>query len=177
MHQSSRVAVRTDALSIDDMPQLLVGAGTVVPTLHGTKRYINFDNAASTPTFQPIKEGVNDFLQWYSNVHRGTGFKSQLSSWAYEESRDIVAEFVNADLTKHVVLFTKNTTEAINKLSHRIALSAGDVVRRRSATSLTVAPPAAKPVEVFTKSAPPFSASRHPSTFSLSLSRAVSGSP
>lgn len=128
MHQSSRVAVRTGALSIDDVPQLLVGAGTVVPTLHGTKRYINFDNAASTPTFRPIMESVNDFLQWYSNVHRGTGFKSQLSSWAYEESRDIVAGFVNADLTKHVVLFTKNTTEAINKLSHRIGLSAGDVV-------------------------------------------------
>ena len=79
---------------LNELPKLLVGYDTVVPTLHGPQTYINFDNAASTPTFQPIVESVQSFLRWYSNVHRGTGFKSQLSSWAFERSRDIVAEFV-----------------------------------------------------------------------------------
>ncbi|MCM2271801.1 MAG: aminotransferase class V-fold PLP-dependent enzyme [candidate division Zixibacteria bacterium] len=115
-------------LDIHDLPSLLIGADTVVPTLHGPKRYINFDNAASTPTFQPIADAVTSFLKWYSNVHRGTGFKSQLSSWMYERSRDLVAEFIGVDLNTHVVIFTKNTTEAINKLANRFPLEYDDVV-------------------------------------------------
>lgn len=116
------------SISIDKLPELLVGYDTVVPTLNGPKRYINFDNAASTPTFSNIADSVVSFLRWYSNVHRGTGFKSQLASWAFEQSRDIVADFVGADLSKQVVIFTKNTTEAINKLAHRLQFSPGDVV-------------------------------------------------
>lgn len=115
-------------LSIGELPQLLVGANTDVPTLTGLKKYINFDNAASTPTFQPIADSVMSFLKWYSNVHRGTGYKSQLSSWAFEQARDLVAEFVHADLDKHVVIFTKNSTEAINKLSHRLPIEKGDII-------------------------------------------------
>lgn len=115
-------------LTLKDLPHLLVGYDTIVPTLDDQKVYINFDNAASTPTFKPIADAVCDFLKWYSNVHRGTGFKSQLSSWAYEQSRDLTAEFVGADLNKHVVLFTKNTTEAINKLAHKFPFEEGDIV-------------------------------------------------
>ena len=64
----------------------------------------------------------------YSSVHRGTGFKSQLASWAFESSREMVADFVKADLQKQVVMFTKNSTEAINKLSYRLPLTKNDVV-------------------------------------------------
>ena len=128
MSTTTKLAVAKKDFSIDDLPKLLVGSDTVIPTLHGPQTYINFDNAASTPTFQPILDAVNDFLKWYSNVHRGTGFKSQLSSWAFEEARDIVADFVKADLDRHVVLFTKNSTESINKLSHRLNFEPGDVV-------------------------------------------------
>lgn len=116
------------SLSIDDLPQMLVGANTMVPIIGGSKRYINFDNAASTPTFQPIADAVMSFLKWYSNVHRGTGYKSQLSSWAFEQARDRVTEFVHADLTKQVVIFTKNSTEAINKLSHRLPIEKGGII-------------------------------------------------
>lgn len=115
-------------ISLEDLPSLLLGAGTEVPTLHGPKTYINFDNAASTPTFSHIAESVTSFLRWYSNVHRGTGFKSQLSSWAFEQSRDIVTEFVGADLDKQVVIFTKNSTEALNKLANRLPFEENDVV-------------------------------------------------
>lgn len=116
------------SVSIHSLPSLLVGADTTVPTVHGPKRYINFDNAASTPTFRPIADGVTSFLQWYSNVHRGTGFKSQLSSWAFEESRDLVARFVGADLDSQIVLFTKNCTEAINKLANRLKFEPNDII-------------------------------------------------
>ena len=115
-------------LSIGDLPRLLVGADTTVPTLHGPMTYINFDNAASTPTFSHIASEVTSFLRWYSNVHRGTGFKSLLSSWAFEPSRDVGADFVGADLKKQVVIFTKNSTEAINKLANRFPFRKNDVI-------------------------------------------------
>ena len=51
---------------------------------------------------------------------------------------------------------------------------AGPTVRRMRATSSTVAPPRLKPVEVLTKSAPAGTANWQASTFSSSVSRAVS---
>jgi cysteine desulfurase/selenocysteine lyase len=121
-------AIVDSKITIESLPHLLIGADTNVPTLHGPKRYINFDNAASTPTFAPIADAVSGFLRWYSNVHRGTGFKSQLSSWIFEQSRDMAADFVGADLKTQVVIFTKNSTEAINKLSNRLGLTKSDIV-------------------------------------------------
>ncbi|HWR84347.1 MAG TPA: aminotransferase class V-fold PLP-dependent enzyme [Candidatus Deferrimicrobium sp.] len=122
------IQTKENGLSLADLPRLVIGADTVVPTLHGLQRYVNFDNAASTPTFQPIADAVMAFLRWYSNVHRGTGFKSQLSSWAFERSRDLVAEFIGADLSRQVVIFTKNSTEAINKLANRLPLKKDDII-------------------------------------------------
>jgi cysteine desulfurase / selenocysteine lyase len=96
----------------------LVGFDIEVPLLFGgTRRYVSLDNAASTPTFECILERVDEFLRFYANVHRGEGFRSRLSSWAYDEARKVVAEFVKADPEKDAVIFTKNTTESLNKLS------------------------------------------------------------
>jgi cysteine desulfurase/selenocysteine lyase len=115
--------------TVENLRPLVVGIEEKVPLLDGsTVTYVNFDNAASTPTFKPVCDHLSEFLKWYSNVHRGTGFKSQLSSWVFEQARDSIAEFVGADLKRHVALFTKNTTEAINKLAYRLPLSEGDVV-------------------------------------------------
>ena len=76
----------------------VVGADRTVPLLDGTeRRYINLDNAASTPVLACVRDTVDEFLEWYSNVHRGTGYKSRLSSWAFEQARDRVASFVRAD--------------------------------------------------------------------------------
>ncbi len=100
--------------------QQIVGINQPVPLLNGEQRtYICLDNAASTPSLRPVLDKVNEFLLWYSSVHRGTGFKSQLATWAYEEARQIVLRFVGADPSTHTVIFGKNTTEAINKLAHR----------------------------------------------------------
>ncbi|UCD65148.1 MAG: aminotransferase class V-fold PLP-dependent enzyme [Candidatus Zixiibacteriota bacterium] len=128
MTSPTDAAAELDHVTLKDLPSLLLGSDTTVPTLHGPKKYINFDNAASTPTFTHIAGAVTSFLRWYSNVHRGTGFKSQLSSWAFEQSRDMVADFVGADLDRQVVIFTKNSTEAINKLANRLPFGDGDII-------------------------------------------------
>jgi selenocysteine lyase/cysteine desulfurase len=108
---------------------LFVGVETLVPTLNGSsRRYVNFDNAASTPALASVRAGVDRFLEDYASVHRGTGFKSQLSTWAYERARETVLGFVGADPRQHVGILVKNTTEAVNKLARRLSLQPDDVV-------------------------------------------------
>src|SRR3990170_2305094 len=106
-----------------------VGLEVRVPTLDGSHvPYINFDNAASTPPLAAVRDGVNHFLDYYASVHRGTGFKSQLSTWAYERSRRRALAFVGADPASYTCIFVKNTTEAINKLARRLSLTPEDIV-------------------------------------------------
>jgi cysteine desulfurase/selenocysteine lyase len=106
-------------MNLKELQTQVVGLNEQVTLLDGSRtRYINFDNAASTPTLLPVMEKVDEFCKWYSNVHRGTGFKSQLSSWVFEEARHIIGRFVGAD-SSSIVIFCKNTTEAINKLAWR----------------------------------------------------------
>lgn len=103
---------------------LFLGLDVKLPLLDGSKRsYINLDNAASTPSFRRVQEAVNHFLVYYSSVHRGTGFKSQLSTHLYEQAREKVLHFLGADPREHTCIFGKNTTEAINKLAHRFTFS------------------------------------------------------
>ncbi len=100
--------------------ELFVGLEVEVPLLSGARRrYVNLDNAASTPPLKAVQQAVNNFLLYYSSVHRGTGFKSQLCTHAYEEARAIVQRFLGANLRTHTCIFGKNTTEAINKLARR----------------------------------------------------------
>ncbi len=97
-----------------------VGIDQPVPLLDGTMAaYINLDNAASTPPLKEVMETLEHFLPYYSSVHRGSGFKSRLSTLVYDQAHEIIGRFVGADLGTNTVIFGKNTTEAINKLSYR----------------------------------------------------------
>lgn len=116
-------------LTIHNVREQIVGLDARVPLLDGSHRqYIYFDNAASTPALRPVYDEVNEFMTWYSSVHRGTGFKSQIATEAYELARDLVGCFVGADLETNTIIFGKNTTEAINKLARRLLLEPDDVV-------------------------------------------------
>jgi selenocysteine lyase/cysteine desulfurase len=96
----------------------VVGADLQVPLLDGSRRrYVNLDNAASTPPLVAVRDAVDRFAPWYSSVHRGSGFKSQISTHAYEQAREAVAEFVGADLSRQSVVFIRNATEGMNKLA------------------------------------------------------------
>ncbi len=115
--------------SFEKIRASVVGLNQKAPLLNGSFRtYINFDNAASTPTLGPVLETVNKFMEWYSSVHRGTGFKSQISTAAFDEARRIIGNFVGANEQEHAVIFGKNASEAINKLSWRLPLKPEDIV-------------------------------------------------
>jgi selenocysteine lyase/cysteine desulfurase len=112
-----------------DLRAEIVGLDQRVPLLDGsTATYVNLDNAASTPPFKRVQAKVDEVMGWYSSVHRGSGFKSLLSTHLYDQSREIVAGFVGANLSDHTVVFVKNASEAINKLAHRLCLQPDDVV-------------------------------------------------
>ena len=105
----------------EDSPfrDLVAGVNTKVPMKNGALTpYINFDNAATTPPFISVVNRIVDFSQWYSSIHRGTGYKSKASSEIYDSSRKAVLDFVGGSSDKDCVIYVKNTTEAINKLSN-----------------------------------------------------------
>ncbi len=117
------------SLTLATLRDQVVGVERLVPLLDGTPRqYVNLDNAASTPALRPVQQKVDELLEWYASVHRGSGFKSQLSTNAYERARQIVAGFVGADPEQQTVIFTKNTSEALNLLADAIDWQPGDVV-------------------------------------------------
>ena len=92
-----------------DLPVPVFGGGTVTG--------INLDNAASTPPLKRVRDVVNGFSDVYSSVHRGTGYKSRLSTEAYEQAREHVARFLNIDEKAQVVIFVKGTTDALNRIA------------------------------------------------------------
>ncbi len=115
--------------SLSNLRAQIVGIHAPVPLRDGSTRpYINFDNAASTPVFQGTLEKVNQLMQYYASIHRGAGFKSLVSTHAYERAREIVGQFVGADPQADVVIFGKNTTEATNTLAAVTPWQAEDVV-------------------------------------------------
>lgn len=115
--------------TIGELRKEIVGIDTHVPVLDGSLRpYIFLDNAASTPSFARVVKAVDAFLPWYSGVHRGTGFKSLLATEAFDAAHDLIGRLVGATPGYHAVVFTKNTTECVNKLANRVTFRSGDLV-------------------------------------------------
>lgn len=107
----------------------LVGDGLAVPCVDGIERsYVSLDAAASTSALPGVASRVQEFLPWYSSVHRGAGWKSQLATGAYEDARAAFAAFAGRTGSDDVAIICRNTTEAINHLAYRLGLGADDVV-------------------------------------------------
>ncbi len=103
-------------MHIKELREDILGVHEKVETLNGVKDYIFFDNAASAPALKSVYEKMEDVSKYYSNVHRGAGYKAYFSTEAFDEAREIVSEFVGAG-DGDTVIFVKNATEALNKLA------------------------------------------------------------
>jgi cysteine desulfurase/selenocysteine lyase len=78
-----------------------------------TSEVIYFDNTATSLTPKQVIEAMDEYyLKYRANVHRGIHRLSQMATHRYEESRKIVADFINAKFEE--VVFTKNTSESLN---------------------------------------------------------------
>ncbi|HNT76492.1 MAG TPA: aminotransferase class V-fold PLP-dependent enzyme [Anaerolineae bacterium] len=89
---------------LEKLRHTLIGQRVPVPTLTGDKPYINLDNAASTPTFAPIWQAVCQAWRRPQAVQRAI----------VPEVKSICAAMLNAPPAAYDVIFTTNTTEAIN---------------------------------------------------------------
>jgi cysteine desulfurase / selenocysteine lyase len=92
----------------------------------GRVRYVNLDNAATTPPFSCVQKDVDNYLQSYGSVHRGAGTKSQISTNIYEKSRTVIKKFVGAPPGSYVI-FTGNTTGAMNTAAYFFSFLKGKV--------------------------------------------------
>src|SRR3954468_8083876 len=111
-----------------DLGMRLIGDDLAVPCIDGVDRlYLSLDAAASTAALPAVAERVSAFLPWYSSVHRGAGWKSQLSTAEYEAARGAALTFAGRG-EDDVAVICRNTTEAINHLAYRLRFDRDDVV-------------------------------------------------
>lgn len=82
------------------------------------KPYIYLDNAATTQKPVDVVKSMDEYYYTQnSNIHRGTYYLSNVATKAYEDSRTVVKEFLNAGSCDEIV-FTKGTTDAINLVAN-----------------------------------------------------------
>lgn len=81
--------------------------------IHG-KPLAFLDSAASSQKPRRVIDCLEDYYRRYNaNVHRGVYQLSEEATFAYERARGKVAKFIGAASHREIV-FTRNTTEAIN---------------------------------------------------------------
>lgn len=101
-----------------------------VPVLgSGQRPLVYLDHAASTHAPQSVLAAVVEFMEReYANIHRGTHLLSRKATERFQEAYYVVADFIGAELRKGCVVFTANTTQAIDLCSHALAGRPGKVI-------------------------------------------------
>jgi selenocysteine lyase/cysteine desulfurase len=117
---AAAVPAATPAPNVTAPAPRVIGSDAVVPLDNGgSVAYANFDYAASAPCLEAVHEAITRALPYYSSVHRGAGYASQVTTEAYEKARETVRAFLGA-WERDAVVFTRNTTDAMNLLAHAV---------------------------------------------------------
>ncbi len=99
---------------LNALRQTLIGRGVRVPTVGGARPYVNLDNGASTPTFEPIWTAVRQTWRQPKHVQQAV----------VEEVKSVVADVLGAPSAEYDLIFTSNTTEAINLVAESASTGA-----------------------------------------------------
>jgi cysteine desulfurase / selenocysteine lyase len=95
------------------------------------KPLVYFDNGATTQKPQCVLDAVDEVYTSYNgNIHRGVHLLSDQSSEAYENARETVRSFINAEKREEVI-FTSGTTGSINGVAFSFGeryIKAGDEI-------------------------------------------------
>ena len=82
------------------------------------KPLVYLDNAATSQKPRSVIQSLVDYYEGYnSNVHRGVHALSMEATEEYERARQKVADFISAE-TSESIIWTRNTTEAINLVAN-----------------------------------------------------------
>jgi selenocysteine lyase/cysteine desulfurase len=82
----------------------VIGLGRDVPTANGSEPFVCLDNSASTPALPPVWQAVCQAWRQTEDEQR----------MLIARVKDMCARFFGAPLTNYDLIFTSNTTEAIN---------------------------------------------------------------
>ena len=92
------------------------------------KDLIYFDNAATNQKPQSVIDSLSLYYKLdNANIHRGAHCLADRATVAYEETRTVIKEFINAKEVEEVI-FTKGTTDGINL----VAASYGEYALREN---------------------------------------------
>lgn len=96
---------------LNKLKNSLIGKNLRIPTKKGFRKFINFDNAASTPTFLPIWDTYSKVLKQPKEIYPDI----------IVEAKKACARFLNAPLEDYDIIFTSNTTESINIVAQNLS--------------------------------------------------------
>ena len=95
------------------------------------KPLIYLDNAATSQKPQAVIDAlVNYYSNYNANIHRGIHTLAEEATLAFENTRDAVQQFINAE-SREQIIFTRGTTEGINLVAYtwgRQNIKAGDEI-------------------------------------------------
>lgn len=92
------------------------GTDTPISTDYGVKSRVYLNSAATPLVAKPAIQELYKTLPIYSYGNEANALSAQLTL-KYNEVRDIVTDFIDADPSLDTVIYTSNTTSALNILS------------------------------------------------------------
>lgn len=95
------------------------------------KPLVYLDNAATTQKPQVVIDALVNYYSGYNaNIHRGIHTLAEEATLAFENTRDMVQQFINAE-SREQIIFTRGATEGINLVAYtwgRQNIQAGDEI-------------------------------------------------
>lgn len=103
----------------------------ILKTKVNGREAVYFDNAATTQRPLPVMHAVMDYLNRQNgNPHRGAHVFAISASEVYDQSKEVVKDFIHAASAREII-YTRNTTESLNIISRSYGephLKKGDVI-------------------------------------------------
>jgi len=100
----------------------------MLPRVVGTsKGIVMLNNAATTPPFKRTLKIANESLKSYGALHRGAGPYASMTFDRVNKAINSIREFVKVP-DKHGILFTQNTSSAVNLFIRLLRLKENDLI-------------------------------------------------
>ena len=111
----------------NNLPKV-VGTDDYIKLKNGKEtKVVLLNNAATTPPFESTLKAVNEYLQTYGALHRGAGPHANITYQKAEEAIKVLRKFLDIN-DDYALLFTSNTSAAINLFIRLLRLKKDDVI-------------------------------------------------
>ncbi len=103
------------------------------PIFKNNPQLVYLDSTATSLKPKVVIDKLRDYYESYSaNIFRGVYKISEKATEEYEQTREVVADFINGQTDE--IIFTRNTTESINLLTY----SLGDYINEKDEIVTTI---------------------------------------